>query len=140
MRVVFDTNILVSALRSPRGASHALLSALPSPKFTTAISVPLYCEYQDVLGRPGMVPSHITAADKLALCRFIARVSLRKDIHFLWRPLLVDPKDDMVLEVAVASQSRYIVTHNCGDFGPATDFGVEAVAPGEFIRKIGGVP
>jgi predicted nucleic acid-binding protein len=129
----------VSALRSQLGASYALIAALPCSKFTTVVSVPLYCEYQDVLSRPGMVPSQITAADKLALCRYIASVSLRKDIHFLWRPMLPDPKDDMVLEVAVASQTRYIVTHNLKDFGPATNYGIEAIAPGPFIRKIGGV-
>lgn len=136
MRIVIDTNILVSALRSPRGASYALVSALPSPRFTTVVSVPLYCEYQDVLSRPGMVPAHITPEDKLALCRYIASVSWRKDIHFLWRPLLPDPKDDMVLEVAVALQSRYVVTHNRKDFGPAASFGIEAIAPGAFLRKI----
>ena len=41
MKVVIDTNVLVSALKSRRGASYRLISLLPSNKFSIAISVPL---------------------------------------------------------------------------------------------------
>ena len=51
IRVVIDTNVLLSALRSNRGASYSLISMLPSDKFELSVSVPLYAEYQDVLTR-----------------------------------------------------------------------------------------
>ncbi len=56
---------------------------------------------------------------------------------FRLEPLLPDPKDDMVLELAVASRSRYIVTYNQRDFGPADRFGIEVLAPESFLRRIG---
>jgi putative PIN family toxin of toxin-antitoxin system len=140
MRAVIDTSVLVSALRSSNGASAAVVNALPSPKFKTVVSIPLYCEYLDVLNRPGMVPSHFTPPDILAVCRYVASVSIRQQVYFLWGPLLPDPKDDMVLEVAVAAQASYIVTHNVRDFGPALSFGIRAIRPGDFISMIKGLP
>ena len=140
MRVVFDTNVVVAGLRSSLGASHALLQAIPSTKFQIAISVPLYLEYQSVLHRPGSLPEAMTPADADAVCRFLAANAAHQEIFFLWRPFLPDPKDDMVLELAVASQSRLIITHNIADFRAAPAFGVHAIRPGDFIQHIGGLP
>ena len=42
-------------------------------------------------------------------------VSEHRRIFFLWRPFLKDPKDDMVLELAVEAEVEYIVTHNLKD-------------------------
>lgn len=137
MRVVLDTNVLVAALRSSLGASHALLNLIPSAKFQTAVSVPLYFEYQSVLSRPGILPDVYGPSDVQAVCRYVAAHSHQQDIFFLWRPFLPDPKDDMVLELAVASQSTFIITHNLGDFRPAPTFGIQALRPGEFLKRIG---
>jgi predicted nucleic acid-binding protein len=136
MRVVLDTNILVAALRSPLGASARLLQQLPSPIWTPAISVPLYCEYRDVLLRPGMVPSVLTHQDILAFCRFIASVSYEQRIFFLWRPFLPDPKDDHLLEVAFAAGASYLVTHNLKDFRRTREFGVTCLTPIDFLRLL----
>ena len=51
MKIVIDTNVLVAALRSRRGASFKLVSFLPNDKFSIAISVPLVFEYEDALKR-----------------------------------------------------------------------------------------
>ena len=61
-------------------------------------------------------------------------------IFFLWRPFLKDPKDDMVLELAVEAEVEYIVTHNLKDFHGAEHFGIKAITPKEFLRKIGEIP
>ena len=61
--------------------------------------------------RPGLVPAVITPADVLALCRFLASIARAQDIYFLWPSFLPDPKDDMLLELAVASGATQIVTH-----------------------------
>lgn len=137
MRFVLDTNVLVAALRSRQGASAALVSALPLKRWQPALSVPLYLEYQDVLLRPGLIPSSFTSADILALCRYLASVAHAQDVHFLWRSFLPDPKDDLVLELAVAASARYIVTHNVRDFQGADRFGIRALAPREFLRLVG---
>nr|WP_256199307.1 putative toxin-antitoxin system toxin component, PIN family [Verrucomicrobium spinosum] len=134
-----DTNILVSALRSSKGASHAILGSLPNSKFKTVLSVPLYFEYISVLKRPGLLPEEILPSDIDAVCQYFTRISHLQEIFYLWRPVLSDPKDDMVLELAVASGADYIVTQNLSDFKPATMFGIHSVRPGEFINQIGGL-
>ena len=140
MIVVLDTNVIVSALRSPSGASFAILSALPSKKFTTAISVALRHEYLDVVHRPGLIPSGVSYAQKLATIQYIVSISTHHTIHYLWRTILPDANDAMVLEVAIAAGASYIVTHNVKDFHAAASFGIAAITPGQFIQKIGGLP
>ena len=137
MRFVLDTNVLVAALRSPQGASYALVSALPITGWELALSVPVYLEYQDVLLRPGLVPPAFSRADIMALCRFLASIARAQDIHFLWPSFLPDPKDDMVLELAVAAGATHIVTHNTRHFPGAESFGIRALAPAAFLRLIG---
>lgn len=57
--------------------------------------------------------------------------------HFLWRPQLRDPGDEMVLETAVNGQADILVTFNKRDFGtvPAR-FAVELLLPREVFTRI----
>jgi putative PIN family toxin of toxin-antitoxin system len=139
MRVVFDTNVLVAAARSSKGASYQLISKLPSSKFELAVSIPLYLEYQDVLLRPEVKPGNISNADVISFVRKILDYSHKQSIYFRWRPWLKDPNDDMILELAIASQSSYIVTFNLRDFQNIELFGIEAISPSDFfeiVRKL----
>ena len=86
LRVVFDTNILAAASRSKRGASYALISMLPSPKFELAVSIPLYLEYLDVLMRPEIKPNGVSNAEVLSFVRKILDYSHKQNIYFRWRP------------------------------------------------------
>jgi putative PIN family toxin of toxin-antitoxin system len=134
MKVVLDTSVLVSASRSRRGASFQLVSMLPDTRFRIALTVGLYTEWQAVLTRPEHLPPGTTAADALAFLRYLASIAHLQDVHFLWRPFLRDPGDDMVVECAVSSGSRYIVTHNVRDFHRVEELGVQAVTPAQFLR------
>ena len=136
MRVAFDTSVLVAAVRSRRGASFALVSAIPSPNFEICLSVGLYAEWQDALSRPEHLPPGQTAEDALGFLRYLAGHAWLQDIFFLWRPFLPDPDDDMILELAFAANCRYIVTHNIRDFRGCEKFGVEPVTPRDFLRII----
>lgn len=133
MRVVFDTNVLAAALRSKSGASFALLSMIPSSKFEPAVSVPLYLEYLDVLMRPDIKPDGVSNAVVLSFVRKILDYSHKQSIHFRWRPWLKDAKDDMILELAIASNADYIITFNLKDFGNIESFGIKAVSPSNFL-------
>ena len=137
--VVLDTNILVAAARSRTGASQRLLRLLPDTRFQPAISVPLFAEYSAVLKRPehllGRTPGQVDA-----FLDFLLSVAQLQDIFYLWRPMLLDPDDDMVLELAVAAGCRYIITHNVTDFRGIERFGIEALQPGEFLRRLGETP
>ena len=136
MRVVFDTNVLVAAVRSKRGASFALISMLPSPKFELAVSIPLYLEYLDVLMRPELKLPNTSNAEILSFVRKILDYSHKQSIYFRWRPWLKDPNDDMILELAIASQSSLIVTFNLKDFENIELFGIEAVLPSDFLEMV----
>ena len=136
MRVVFDTSVLVAAVRSRRGASFALVSQIPSPHFQLCLSVGLYTEWQEVLTRPENLPPGRTGEDARRFLRYLAREAHLQEIHFLWRPHLPDADDDMVLELAFAAGCRYIVTHNVKDFRGSEQLGVTAVTPREFMKLI----
>lgn len=135
-RVVLDTNVIVSGLRSSRGASFRALQLVGRQGFEMTLSVPLVLEYEDVLKREGAALG-LTDEDVDALVQFWCSVGHLQEIHFLWRPVLRDPKDDHVLELAVAASCELIVTHNVRDFAPSGTWGIEAVRPGEFLRRIG---
>ena len=66
----------------------------------------------------------------------IASRANRHAIFYLIRPHLADPDDEFVLELALASASDYVVTHNRNDFREAERFGIKVVTPGEFLRII----
>ncbi|MDR2212878.1 MAG: putative toxin-antitoxin system toxin component, PIN family [Pseudomonadales bacterium] len=134
MYIVLDTCALVAAMRSRRGASQQLLRRLPSPRFTPALSVALYVEWQAVLTRPEHLPPGMTAAQMQSFLRYLASIAHLQDVHYLWRPFLRDPDDDMVLECAVASGSRYIVTHNVKDFRRSDQLGLKALTPADFLQ------
>lgn len=68
--------------------------------------------------------------------RYLALLAPLHDVHLLWRPLLRDPNDDMVLECAVASGSEFIVTHNMKDFARAPELTVRAIELADFLRLL----
>jgi putative PIN family toxin of toxin-antitoxin system len=136
MRIVLDTSVLVAAVRSRYGASFALLNSLPSSAFQICLSIGLFTEWQEVMTRSENIPPGRTAEDALLFLKYLASQAHLQEIHFLWRPFLSDPNDDMVLELAFASGCRYIVTHNVKDFNGAERMGVIALSPREFLRKL----
>ena len=134
--VVLDTSVLVAAARSSTGASQRLLRLLPDARFQPAISVPLFAEYSAVLKRPEHLLGR-TAAQADAFLDFLLSTARLHEIYYLWRPMLSDPDDDMILELAVAAGCRYIITHNVADFRGSERFGIEALTPGLFLRRLG---
>jgi len=113
--IVLDTNVIVAAVRSRKGAAFQLLSLVGSARFHIAVSVPLVLEYEDALLRQ-LAETSLSKADIHAVLDYLCSVGKHQDIFFLWRPMLRDPKDDMVAEVAVAAGCDSIVTYNRRDF------------------------
>jgi putative PIN family toxin of toxin-antitoxin system len=130
-RIVIDTNVLVAALRSRRGASFRLLQWVGTGRFEHVVSVPLVMEWESVLSRPEMVPLSVPLVQDVI--DYLCASAIHQDIHFLWRPRLADPKDDMVLEAAVNGGCDTVVTHNVRDFAAARPLGVLALTPAEFL-------
>lgn len=136
MKVVLDTSVLVAAARSRQGASFAIVSSIPNPAFQPCLSVALYLEWQAVLSRREHMPQGMNPDDVFGYLRYIAAQACLQDIHYLWRPFLNDPDDDMVLELAVAAGCPYIVTHNIVDFRRASELGISAIKPRDFLNLI----
>jgi predicted nucleic acid-binding protein len=135
-RVVLDTNVLVAAARSRTGASFALVSSIPTPAFRPCLSVGLHAEWQAVLTREPNLPPGLTPDDSLGFLRYLASQAHLQEVHFLWRPFLPDPSDDMVLELAFAAGCRHIITHNERDFRGSEQLGIAAISPGAFLTLI----
>lgn len=135
-QVVIDTNVVLSALRSQRGASHRLLKLLGDARWQMNLSVPLFLEYEDVIKRPDARLS-LSIEELDDILDFICAAANLREIFYLWRPVLPDPKDDFVLELAVESRCDFIITYNARDFAGAEKFGLEVITPLAFLRKLG---
>jgi putative PIN family toxin of toxin-antitoxin system len=133
-----DTDAVVAAMRSPSGASAGIIRAVREDLVTLLLSVPLVMEYEAVCQRI----EHRTAAGLSAreVDVFLnAIVSMGEPVHthFLWRPQLHDPNDEMVLETAVNGHAGILVTFNLRDFGTAAaQFGIHVLLPREAIARI----
>ena len=135
-QIVLDTNILVSALRSKRGASFKLVSLIDQGPFEINLSVPLVLQYEEILRRQRR-SLHVTQDYVAYFLDYLCSVANLHEIYFLWRPYLPDPQDDMILELAINAGCKYIVTYNKRDFRGAETFGIEVVTAKEFLEKIG---
>ena len=135
MLAVLDTNVIISSLMSATGASFQLIRLVRAGALRPAVTAPLVFEYDDVANRPGRLP-HLSPAEITGFLDWFVSVSSQHKVHFLWRPLLRDPKDDMVLEAAVAAGADYLVTFNTSDFDGASSLGVRIITPSQLLALI----
>lgn len=134
--IVIDTNVLIAGLRSARGASYQVLQRIGGPDFTLSLSVPLVLEYEAV-AKEHAREFGLTFADIDDILDYVCSIGDPRTIFYLWRPFLPDPRDDLVLELAVEANADYIVTHNRRDFVGAEQFGIGILSPGAFLRRLG---
>jgi len=135
-QIVIDTSVFISALLSKKGAAYKLFLLLDSGLFRVNLSVPLVFEYESTAKRI-LDKTQISMQDLEHILDYICTVSNKKKIFFLWRTVLPDPGDDMVLELAVASGCDYIISFNQKHFIGCEQFGIETVTPCEFLERIG---
>jgi len=138
MRLVVDTNVLVTAFRSRTGAAAEVARLIRRRELTMVATVALFLEYEAVLTRPEhLARAEMTAAEAQRVLDVLAAVVEPVEPHFLWRPRLRDPDDDMVLEAAANGRADAIATFNARDFaGVAVDFGIEILNPFAILRRM----
>jgi len=134
---VLDTDVLVAAFRSDRGASRQLLLAALDRHFELLLSVPLMLEYEAVLKRhEHLAACGLTAGEVERVLDDLASVARQVRLAFRWRPRLSDANDDMVLETAVNGNADAIVTFNQRDFEEARrEFDCAVILPREALDQ-----
>ena len=136
--MVLDTDVVVAAMRSPRGASAAILRAARQGRATLLASVPLALEYEAVASRAEhRLAAGLTAREVRSFLAAVVAMAEPVTTHFLWRPQLRDPADEMVLEAAANGGADALVTFNLRDFATVpAQLGVRVMLPREAIGRI----
>jgi putative PIN family toxin of toxin-antitoxin system len=138
VRIVLDTDVVVAALRSPGGASAAIVRLVRQGGATLLISVALALEYEAVCSRPEhRLGAGLSEHQVNVFVDAIVALAEPVPVHFLWRPQLRDPCDEMVLEVAINGEADALVTFNTRDFGNVPGhFGVDLMSPRDAIVRM----
>lgn len=135
MRVVVDTNVVVAALRSSRGASAALLRLVVAREVTLLVNVALALEYEAKCIDHAAAAA-LTVAEATLFAKTLIDIAEKVENFFSWRPMLRDPGDDMILETAINGRASAIVSYNHKDFGdvPQT-FSISLLKPYDVVRN-----
>lgn len=138
LRIVLDTDVIIAAMRSPRGASSAILRAVDEGQMRILVSVPVALEYEAKCTEPEhFQAAGISHGDALNFVDAVLFLAEPISQRFVWRPQLRDPDDEMILECAINGNADAIVTFNLRDFGNApSQFGIEVLQPGQVIRRL----
>ncbi len=138
MRVVLDTDVIVAAMRSPAGASAALLRAVRAGKLEIVINVPLAMEYEAVC-RQGrhVAASGLSPHEVDIYISTVIAMAKATPTYFAWRPQLRDPADEFVLDAAINGRVNALITFNRADYGSGPGrFGIEVLLPREALQRI----
>jgi hypothetical protein len=125
----------MAAFRSSLGSSFRLLQTLEGTQWRPVISPALALEYEAVLKR-GVGGLGLDLVDIDDFVEYLCSRARLVQIYFRWRPMLPDPDDDRILEVAVRAGSP-IVTFNVRDFRGSESFGIRTMSPSELLAVIG---
>jgi len=141
IRIVLDTDVVLSGLRSTVGASRILLLAIEAGIVTPLVSVATVIEYEAVLKRAEhLAASHLEVDDvDMFLDAFVAHAEAVVP-HFTNRPSIRDPDDEIFVSVAVNGRADALVTFNMADYAPADDraagLGIAICRPGDILRRL----
>lgn len=135
---MLDTDVVVAAMRSPRGASAELLRRIDGGKAVMLLTVALALEYEAICTlAEHQLASGLSASDAALYVDGLIALAEPVRAFFRWRPQLRDPGDELVLEAAVNGQADAIVTFNESHLREARkSFGIEVIRPAEALRRI----
>jgi putative PIN family toxin of toxin-antitoxin system len=137
LRLVIDTNVVVTALRSSDGASAELLRKIRRGEHSLLLAPALFLEYEEILKRAEhLLALGLQLPDVDRFLSSIAGIAEPVDVNYHWRPQLADAEDEMVIEAAINGRADALVTFNGRHFQPAADmFGLQVMTPGEILRS-----
>ncbi len=137
VRVVLDTSVIITALRSSTGAAAEVIKLALRRELAPLMEYKLACEYRDVALRPEQL--HVTnksKAERSVILNALEAVAEPVFVAFRYRPLSPDANDDMVLDVAINGKADAIVTNNTRHFRRAAErFDIDLLAPAELLSE-----
>lgn len=137
-RLVLDTSVVATGFRSRSGASYALLNRVAAGSLVPLLTTALFLQYEDVLKRPEQLrASGLTLAQ---VDHGLAALALKAEpvkVHYLWRPQLPDPGDELVLEAALNGQADALVTYDFRHFArAAARFSLRIARPVDVLKEL----
>ena len=136
MKIVLDTNVLVSALIHRDSLPGRVLDLIVTRQVTLALDHRIFAEYQDVLYRPEFIFPRNYVND---LLDFLWHSSER--FHAMAVPVrLPDPDDAKFIEVAVTAVADALVTGNLRHFPARQCHGVRVLTPRQWLEVWTGQP
>jgi putative PIN family toxin of toxin-antitoxin system len=138
VRLVLDTDVVVAAMRSPRGVSAELLRRIDGGKAVMLLTVALALEYEAICTlAEHRLASGLSASEAAVYVDGLIALAEPVRAFFRWRPQLRDPGDELVLEAAVNGQADAIVTFNETHLREARkSFGIDVIRPAEALWRI----
>ena len=137
MNVVIDTNIWISALISKDGVSREIIRQALKEDISPQISTTLFLEYEAVMKREKIQNlCSLSVSEQEELFQAFLSTCKWNEIFYLWRPNLDDEGDNFLMELAIASNSKVIITDNIKDteFGELK-FDIEVLTPKIFLER-----
>jgi putative PIN family toxin of toxin-antitoxin system len=131
LRIVLDTNVLVSGLLSPFGPPGEIVRLVSSGLMSLCLDARIVAEYHDVLARPRFGFDDEAVADLLAYLESSGEMVASAPLAMR----LPDLDDEPFLEVALAGAADCLVTGNLSHFPPAARAGVAVLSPAELIDR-----
>jgi uncharacterized protein len=131
VRIVLDTNVLVSGLLAPFGPPSEILRMVSSGEITLCLDARVLSEYADVLARPRF---DFDQDDVAALLDFVSHSGMTVAASPL-AAALPDPDDEPFLEIALAGGAEFLVTGNGSHFPADLCQGVHVVSPAQFLKS-----
>ena len=129
MKIVLDTNVLVSGLLSPYGAPADIVGMVSSGVLRLCYDARVMVEYQDVLARPKFQFDQKKVKDLLVFAQQSGEVVAASPLN----ARLPDVHDEIFLEVALAGRAAFLITGNIKHFPASSRQGVNVVTPQEFL-------
>ena len=137
MNLVIDTNIWISALISKDGVSREIIRQALKEDIFPQISTTLFLEYEAVMKREKIQNlCSLSVSEQEELFQAFLSTCKWNEIFYLWRPNLDDEGDNFLMELAIASNSKVIITDNIKDieFGELK-FDIEVLTPKIFLER-----
>ncbi|HVO84308.1 MAG TPA: putative toxin-antitoxin system toxin component, PIN family [Syntrophobacteria bacterium] len=133
MRIVLDTNVLVSAFLKPASDAARVLRLVLQRDLEIVLNDHILAEYIEVLSRPRFGLDQRKVREVLDYLRSVGTVAPAVASSFR----LPDPDDEPFLEAAVGGRAQFLVTGNKRHFPGRRCEGVKVVGPKEFFRELG---